>query len=611
MLHYHNVFDQLRNLVTMPSASDDARGGRAADGAEPAVVAGPAPGAKVAGDCAASPTRAKTDILRAWEESLAKGTPYRPVNGNGENGALATATGSMAPGSTHTANVFGKLNPGSTVVVQSCETSAAETAGQGTVVSQQTRAGSIIVAPSAMAAPRVQPRPTGLPRRHAVPEPGSLFDIIIKNPRTRLFVRPMGWVDDHTRHLGVTWRALPDADTVPLAPAALSAYYDVHDHHLDVNKIFLPCSRNEAPVSDVLPRLYPRGSLLAMRSDPFSELRLWFDSRVYRFAMRVECLWRWPFHPSERDAGASFMTESTLDAWSDGEDESPRRAPPHAGKPVLAYVGREWLKGLRSRHMRVMPGHPTNGPVARLSVLQEKQLLPADPERDPRFASILIAMAQDHVYPPCPAPGRFPGTVPPRLEVAPEFRDATVRLLVHGLDGDFTVYKATVSADYLRRFHDPLKAFASEGGPPGLEIEMTRVAESPRVGLRERLGAALGEEVVGPIFDDLVGLVRDREHTPDTERCTPETEDGSEDVTEPGSVETETNGAANGAVSHVNAPSASEARPEASPEASDSPTGSKRQRSADAPCLDAESQSRTGKKRRLSDEERGAAPLSN
>lgn len=624
----HNVFDQLRNLVTMPSASgDDARGGgAAADGAVPAL----APGAKPAsGDCApGSPTRSKSGIRKASEESLPKGKPSGTSNGNHKqsensagkgqdaNGAPTTAAAAMEPGTSLTGNIFAKSSRGSSLVTRSFEMSGlpGRTANgrSATKGAQKPHTDStVVVASRVMSARRVNPRPKGLSRRHAVPEPGSLFDIIVKNPRTRLFVRPMAWVDDHARHLNVTWRALPDVDTVPLPPAALSAYYDIHNIHLDVNRIFLPCTRNEAPIGDVLPRLYPRGSLLSLRADSFSEMRMWFDSRVYRFAMRVECLWRWPFHPHERDPGASFATESTLDAWSDDEgSEGVRRSPPHGGKPMLAYVGRDWLKGLRSRHPRVVPGHPANGPVTRLGLLQEKQLLPADPERDPRFASILIAMAQEHVYPSsCPAPARFPGTVPPRLDVAPEFRDVTVRLLVHGLNGDFIVYRATVPADYLRRFHHPLRAFG--GGSPGLEIEMTRVAESPRLGLRERLGAALGEDVVGPIFEDLV--VREREHlTPDTERWTPQPEDGDgppangvasarETVAE--GVEQEGQSAANARLG------------EGGSETRDSPGRGKRQRKDhDTPCLDGtceDSGDRSGKKRRLHDEKRETPPLSN
>lgn len=629
MLHYHNVFDQLRNLVTMPSASSDARDdGAAAPPEEPAV---PAPAAPAK---AASPARSKSEILKAWEKSYAQGRlAFGPVNGankeNGEGhephvGASAAATILRGPNIPRADGPVAKVHPQPAVILKPLPTlgSTGAANGQSTVDSvQRNHTGAPIFVPSnGVPAPHMVPG-NNRPRRLFTPESGSLFDIILKNPRSRLFTRPMGWLSDHTSHLNVTWHPHPTIASTPFPFASLSAYYDANNTHADINRIFLPSTRDEAPVCDALPHLYPHGSLLWQRADAFAEMRLWFDSRVYRFALRVESLWRWPLQ-HDAAANASFMTESTLDAWSDSDGEGiAKESPePHCGKPMLAYVGREWLRGLRSRHMRVPTGlgNARNDPVARLCLLQEKQLMPEDPERDPRFVSILIAMAQEHVYPAVPAPARFPGTVPPRMEATPEFRDVTVRLLVHDLEGDFIVYKATVSADFLRRFHYPSQAFARGGAAPGLEVEVTRVAESPRTGLRERLGAALGEEVVGGLFRE--GELRDGSErlTPDTERWTPMPEDvvptaengGSPDGVGAGDSEGTPKAGTEGLADGVDADEEAENIKPAGPlEVPDNTARGKRQRGSEIPCSNG-----TGdgfKKRRLSEEESTTIALSN
>ena len=670
MLHYHNIFDQLRNLVTMPPApgndlSNDkgpteTKTTKNMTTSTPEPVAKPEEGRRAA----CSTTHGKSHILKAWEQSLSQGKQavLGSLNGtsitNGtkesQNGHPNTAkpANGIIQGTTYTGEVFTKINPQAAVAIKPCTTlppsSERTTTHHHSATTHHSRQRSradvtTLLAPSGMSAPHNMPLPNRHPLRIVVPEKGSLFDIIRANPQSRLFVRPMAWVDDHSRHLNVTWLDQPRIDSSRLSVGVLALHYDAHNLHADVNSIFLPCTRNEAPISDALPKLFPRSSLLALRADPFAEMRLWFDSRVYRFTMRVECLWRWPFLPQDAapDENASFMTETTLDAWSDagdddddGEDPTRHRLapapnlrpPPHCGKPMLAYVGREWLRGLRNRHMRVPAG---NGPVARLSLLQEKQLMPTDPVRDPRFVSILIAMAQEHAYPPCQAPARFLGTVPPRMTVAPAFHDVTVRLLVHDLDGDFLVYRAVVSADYLRRFHDPLKAFAGHGGAvPGLEVEVTRVAESPRVGLRERLADALGEEIVGPVLRDIEARM-ERSVTPDVEdfRARPERDGvengaGGEERAAPGSEgkvsADHANGAADQAGSGKAGPSTDQCTLKPEPDAPGSPFRSasilngamsaKRARDSGVPCpngtVDEELALRDGKKRRLSGEKR-------
>jgi hypothetical protein len=134
-------------------------------------------------------------------------------------------------------------------------------------------------------------------------------------------------------------------------------------------------------------------------------------------------------------------------------------------------------------------------------------LVPSNLDHDPHFAAILIGMAQHHIYPEYREAHFTRGgisRVP--LPCEPEFRAVTVRILTNDNDtADFLVYKATVTADYLRRLHNPTQSIGTpllDGriSLPSLHIEVTRVPTWPVLGLKERLGLALGEEVVGP-FD--------------------------------------------------------------------------------------------------------------
>ena len=513
MLRCQNVFDQLRNLITMDSGSaseDDTRGEMVVE--KPAVQA-PAVCSKKIADKGSigDDTPLKSDILKIWDLSQTQSRRFifGPLNDSRKedaNGACEKAHANTnthpptvtaaEPGASHSGAVFTKITPHATFVVKPSATSDSN-ARKGTWT-RVNHSETVIAATGGSSAPDPTSLRRRTPRRLVVPEKGSLYDIIVANPRLRLFLRPMGWVKDHNRLLGVIWAPQPTITTAPISASTMSEYLDARDPvHATMSRMFLPSTRNEAPICDVLPRIFPRSNILSLRADPFAELMLWFDSRLYRYAMRVECLWRWPY-PKESDADQSFATASTLDAFSgDDEEETEGKAPQRCGKPMLAYVGREWLRGFRTRHMRVPLG-PTgtqNEPVARLCALQEKQLIPENSERDPRFVGILLAMAQEHVYPTQHLPPRFVGTVPPKIEARPDFRDVTVRLLVHDLEDHFLVYKATVSADYLRRFHFPMRAFPVDGESgkiPALKVEVTKVAESPRRGLRERLGVALG-----------------------------------------------------------------------------------------------------------------------
>ena len=89
-----------------------------------------------------------------------------------------------------------------------------------------------------------------------------------------------------------------------------------------------------------------------------------------------------------------------------------------------------------------------------------------------------------------------------------EFEDVKVQLLTHSDDtSEFIVYTAIVSAHFLRRFAEPTKVSGTEQ-ERGIRIEYQKVPIWPVLGLKERLGKALGRDIAGNYFDeDIVAAV--------------------------------------------------------------------------------------------------------
>ncbi|PKS05583.1 hypothetical protein jhhlp_008101 [Lomentospora prolificans] len=359
---------------------------------------------------------------------------------------------------------------------------------------------------------------------YTIAERSSLYDVMHENAGVSLFIRPIAWTDKHSSALNVNWvdgpkitspSPDPSATRDPrrkLEPAAyvlckeLSAIFSS-----DVPMPFYSVSS----IREVLSQLYPQTSFATSRGEACPEMRIWFGSRVHRDAIRVQCMWRWPYptYPVESQSDESnlglesFQTESTQPAKTQGVPPAGAvDIPAHCGKPMLAYIGRKQLSNIRAHIYRVAlgPGKTPNEPVARLQALRSKLLIPTNADYDPHLVAVLLAMAQDHIYPSTIAPYLARGGAAPLVDFTPEFRDVTVRVLSTDNDNaEFVIYKATFTADYLRQFHYPHKAFpqrAADGqsvSRTGLDIEVTKVPIWPIIGLRERLGQALSEEMVG------------------------------------------------------------------------------------------------------------------
>lgn len=359
-------------------------------------------------------------------------------------------------------------------------------------------------------------------RRHhyTLVEQGSLYDIMHENSGVALFIRPIAWTDKHNSALNVKWidrpkivspSPDPNATRDPRRKLAAAAYILCKE----LSAMFSDSSQpfySIFSIREVMSRLYPDSIFPTSRGEACPEMRLWFGSRVHRDAIRVQCLWRWPYPelPVESqysDGLESFQTESTQPAKSSGAPPAgATEVPAHCGKPMLAYIGRKQLSSIRASIYRIAlgPGRTPNEPVSRLQRLRSKLLIPANADYDPHLVAVLLAMAQDHIYPHTVTPYVVRGGIAPLVNYTPEFRDVTVRLIsTDNAKAEFVIYTATFTADYLRQFHYPHKAFPQQTDDgqtalrPDLNIEVTKVPTWPIIGLRERLGQALGEEVVG------------------------------------------------------------------------------------------------------------------
>ncbi|RYP64488.1 hypothetical protein DL771_008732 [Monosporascus sp. 5C6A] len=159
--------------------------------------------------------------------------------------------------------------------------------------------------------------------------------------------------------------------------------------------------------------------------------------------------------------------------------------------PILAYVSRSQLNHVRRNCFRVLagPNRTYNGPVHRLQALRSKMLMPKNQDEDQYILAVMITLAQQAAYSEITSS---------RATFNP--RDLKIRILSTSEEDDsFIVYTGIVPAAFLRMFHEPEKA---PQGDTKIQISYAQVPIWPVLGLKERLGQALGGEVVGD-FDAL------------------------------------------------------------------------------------------------------------
>lgn len=372
------------------------------------------------------------------------------------------------------------------------------------------------------------PAITERPKRRRLRQPakGSILHLLRQTPGTALFVRPLCWTDSHIKLLGAEFQELAPCDT-PL-PCTMPGSPPTQGH--------LRPSRSIMVLSEALTEiLFPSGMYHARTAHPIQttlamlwpsvferpryapEMNMFFADRVYRDSVRMQIMWDFP-GDSPKSTPCSFQSEATRLADSHGLSSSPAVHNP-ANLPMMCYVSKTQLASVRRNLFRV-PLHPLrvpNEPVFRLQYLRTKAFIPANPKEDSHFVAIFLAMAQRHFYgAPMPSPRRESQWSPRSGRLPhPDFQDLKLRILTHDSEtAEFLVYTGHVKAAFLERFHAPHKVPKSDSGDlevPGIKIEFTRVPIWPILGLRERLGKALGEDIVGKFDPDVMETWEDDE----------------------------------------------------------------------------------------------------
>lgn len=259
--------------------------------------------------------------------------------------------------------------------------------------------------------------------------------------------------------------------------------------------------------------------LMTLWPEPFSkpqylpELHLYFGGRVYRDSVRAQIMWNFP-SDEVKSSYSSFRSVSTRPADSFNPSQNPSQLPctpsqTAANLPMVCYIGKNQLASIRRNLFRISPGPAKswNEPVSRLQQLRARQLVPSNLDQDAYFVGIFLAMAQKHFYPLPFASPRRESSISPKgcIPPTPNFRDVTLRILTHDTEtSDFLIYTAYVTKEFLEKFHNPFKAAPNDddAATSGIRIEYVRVPIWPILGLRERLGKALGHDVVGQFNPD-------------------------------------------------------------------------------------------------------------
>lgn len=377
--------------------------------------------------------------------------------------------------------------------------------------------------PTTSQLPSSLPRTIRRPRRIHRPEKNSLYDVLHQHAGTSLFLRPICWTDQHSQLLGARWEELSPCDTpkpatMPGSPPSrghMSPSTTIMTLSDSLTQILLPDSMHPILCTNAVKTI-----LLTLWPEPFSkpqylpELHLYFGGRVYRDSVRAQIMWNFPADEA-KSSYSSFRSVSTRPADSFNPSQpacTPSQTPASsspASLPMMCYIGKSQLASIRKNLFRIAPGpgKSWNDVVSRLQQLRARQLVPDDLDQDAYFVGIFLAMAQKHFYPaPFASPRRESSIAPKRgIPPMPNFQDVTLRILTHDTDtSDFLIYTACVTKDFLRKFHDPFKAAPNDddAAASGIKIVYTRVPIWPILGLRERLGKALGHDVVGDFNPD-------------------------------------------------------------------------------------------------------------
>ncbi|KAH7108904.1 hypothetical protein EDB81DRAFT_849452 [Dactylonectria macrodidyma] len=329
---------------------------------------------------------------------------------------------------------------------------------------------------------------------------------------TKLFVLPICWTGLHARILGTRWRELPPCDSPkstvkrgdPPTQGHLQPSRTISALSESLTEILQPDAKDNSlcsAITTVLKILWPKPfSELSQRS----KLHLYFRDRVYRDAVRVQIMWNFL---TDKSRSKSFRPVSTCsaDCFNTLAVDSSIYSQAPANLPMLCYIGGSQIANRRRNLLRVLRGlenNTGNEPGDRLRKLKAKLLVPSNSSHDAYLVGVFLAMAQKHFYPPPSVSSRRSSLLTKERTIpsGPNFQNIKLRILTHGTDtSDFIVYTGYVTKEFLEKFRNPSKRPRDSGEVElsGIRIEFTRVPIWPILGLRERLGQALGHDVVG------------------------------------------------------------------------------------------------------------------
>ncbi|KPA44799.1 hypothetical protein FLAG1_02247 [Fusarium langsethiae] len=370
--------------------------------------------------------------------------------------------------------------------------------------------------PCTSQAPVVTPRKRR-PQRIYRPAKNSLYDIFQQHAGKILFLRPICWTDQHAQLLGARWEEQPPCDTpqpaaapgTPPSRGHLSPSNTIMTLSNALTQILLPDSMHPILASNavktVLTTMWPNAF---SKTHFLPELHLYFGGRVYRDAVRAQILWNFPADET-KSSYSSFKSVSTrpAESFNISTQSSPNQSP--ANMPMICYIGKTQLASVRNNLFRVAsgPGRSWNEPVFRLQQLRARTLVPSNSDHDAHFVGVFLGMAQKYFYPSPPLSGRRDSRISPGQGIppCPNFHDLKLKILTHDTEtAEFIVHTGHITKEFLEKFHDPFKAPLNDddAAVSGIKIEYTRVPIWPILGLRERLGKALGQEIVGTFNPD-------------------------------------------------------------------------------------------------------------
>lgn len=319
-------------------------------------------------------------------------------------------------------------------------------------------------------------------------EVGSLYDILHDSSGSALYVPPFCWTDQHTRLLGrfvqlppqntptpTITKSLSPRTARPETPHKLMEIIGYLDTMMMEGSSHLQQSNS---IQALLEVLYPD-----RLSRTTGELTMRCGSDRYSNAIRCQAMWKCGSGLRSFDS-ATASTSSLAESLAIGRFT--RIMAPY-NTPVLAYISRTHLNFMRRNCFRILPfpDGSFNHVIHRLQQIRSRKLIPENPDEDQYILATMIAMAQQHVY-----AGMFTG-----LGFAP--KDIRVSVItISRDDASFIVYTAVISTAFLNLFRYPDKA---PPGDPKITVEYRHVPVWPVLGLKERLGQALGRDIVGDV----------------------------------------------------------------------------------------------------------------